>query len=98
MAAGWIPNNNNGPLSLFQELLALEVDDEGPTEEDGEWARSEFEEVFETYPRIQDAYWETIVKLWRLSRLEDETETMRWQDYFLAWIVRWFSRNRVVSC
>ena len=40
-----------------------------------------------TYPRIEDAYWETIVKLWRLSRLEDDADMEIWQDHFLAWLV-----------
>ena len=53
----------------------------------GGWARSEFEDLFKTYPRIEDAYWETIVKLWQLSRLEDDADTEIWQDHFLAWLV-----------
>ena len=53
----------------------------------GGWARSEFEDLFKTYPRIKDAYWETIVKLWQLSWLEDDADMVIWQDHFLAWLV-----------
>ena len=87
MADGWVPLGDNGPLLPFRELEALEQEQEGFEKATDEWARSEFEALFRTYPKIKDAYWETIVKLWRLSRLEDDAETEIWQDHFLAWLV-----------
>ena len=84
---GWVPIGDNGPLLPFRELDVLERERKGSEKATGEWARSEFEALFATYLRIKDAYWETIVKLWRLSRLEDNTDTVIWQDHFLAWLV-----------
>ena len=84
---GWVPIGDNGPLSPFRELDTLERERRGSEKVTGGWARSEFEDLFKTYPRIEDAYWETIVKLWRLSRLEDDADTEIWQDHFLAWLV-----------
>ena len=84
---GWVPIGNNGPLSPFRELDALERERRGSEKATGRWARSEFKDLFKTYLRIEDAYWETIVKLWQLSRLEDDADMEIWQDHFLAWLV-----------
>ena len=42
----------------------MEQEWRGSEKATGEWARSEFKALFKTYPRIEDTYWETIVKLW----------------------------------
>ena len=84
---GWVPIGDNSPLSPFRELNALQREWGGSEKATGGWARSEFEDLFKTYPRIKDTYWEMIVKLWRLSWLEDDADTEIWQDHFLAWLV-----------
>ena len=84
----WDPVNSRGKtVVIYQAYKALVDKKSEPPHHDCNWARSNFWNVFKSYPEAEGAIWENIVALWRLETLQDHSYSEVWKHHAMSWLV-----------
>ena len=84
----WDPVDSRGKtVTIYRAYEALVDKKSEPPCHDRSWARSNFWNVFKSYPEAEGAIWENIVALWRLETLQDHSYSEVWKHHAMSWLV-----------
>lgn len=84
----WVPSFEGKILPPYRNYEVFVATKKRPDQKsDKQWTRATILSLTQSEPDAEDAIYESVLALWRLSRLADENLESIWQEYARAWLV-----------